>query len=357
MKKVPAQLLPLVARKRMRSHIVALVALAALPLKAEPCWRQVATMGTLFSVKVWAAANQDPCILAEKALVAVEESEKRLSTWRHDSELAACNRAPAGEEVPLSPSLCQELTQALRWAEATLGAFDPTVGPLVRAYDLRGVGRWPSQQQLEAARQAVGYKKLRLENCKLVQTASHLLLEEGGFGKGAALDAALEALEGQAQKAELNLGGQVSFWGQGTFAVDLSHPDRREEVVATWVVPPGSVATSGNSERSRMVAGKRLGHILDPRSGYPARDFGSVAVWAPNGLAADALSTALYVLGPEEGARLLERLPEVAAVFLVREGENLRLFPVSPTGKLIPKAPNLRVNYKPRSVKGQKEEP
>lgn len=353
----PPPLAARLTRKRMRSHIIALVAFAALPLGAEPCWRQVAVMGTFFSVKVWAASSQDPCLLAEKAVVAVEESEKRLSTWRQDTELAAINRTQPGQTVRLSDTLCRELTEALRWAEATSGAFDPTVGALVRAYDLRGAGRWPRWQELQAARRSVGYKNLRLENCQLVKTAPQVLLEEGGFGKGAALDAALQALEGQAQAAELNLGGQVSFFGTPELAVELAHPDRRGEVVATWTVPPGSVATSGNSERGREVFGKRLGHILDPVSGKPARDFGSVAVWAPNGLAADCLSTALYVLGPEEGLRFLARLPGVAAVFLVREGQNLRLLATPSGGKLVPRAANVRVHYDTRPQEGQKDEP
>lgn len=344
-------------RKRMRSHIVFLLALAAQPLQAEPCWRQVAAMGTVFSVKVWAAASQDPCLLAEKAIAAVEASEKRLSTWRDDTELAAINSTLPRQVVPLSGALCQELAEALRWAEATGGAFDPTVGALVRAYDLRGSGRWPGQRELEMARHAVGYRKLRLENCQLLKSSPGVLLEEGAFGKGAALDAAWQALKGQAPKAELNLGGQVSFWGPEPLAVDLVHPDRRGDVVATWIVPPGSVATSGNSERSRMVGGRRLGHILDPRSGKPARDFGSVAVWAPRGLTADCLSTALYVLGPEAGLRLLARLPGVAAVFLVREGEHLRLLASSPRGTLIPRARNVRVDNASWPANGQKEEP
>lgn len=346
-----------IKRMKLRSHILALAAATALPLNAEPCWRQVAVMGTVLSVRVWPASQQDPCLLAEKAVQAVEETEKRLSTWRQDTELAAINRAQPGTTVPLSGALCRELSEALRWAEATSGAFDPTVGVLVRAYDLRGAGRWPGVAELAAARQAVGYKNLHLESCQLVKTAPLLLLEEGAFGKGAALDAALEALGGQVHKVELNLGGQVSFWGEEEFAVDLVHPDQRESVVATWIVPSGSVATSGNSERSRWVAGKRLGHILDPRTGQPARDLGSVAVWAPQGLAADCLSTAFYVLGPEESLRLLGRLPGVAAVFLVRENDTLRLLTTPQTGKLVPRARNVRVDYLTRPATGQKEEP
>lgn len=330
--------------------------LLALPLEASTCWRQVVLMGTTLSVRVWANPPEDPCLLAEKAISAVEETERRLSTWRQDSELSALNQAPAGQAVPLSSELCHELSTALGWAQATGGAFDPTVGALIRAYDLRGPGRWPSPQEMEQARRAVGYEKLRLENCQLLKTAPGVVLEEGGFGKGAALDAALAAVGGKVQAVELNLGGQVSVWGKEAPAVDLVHPDHREEVVATWILPPGSVATSGNSERAHSVEGKPLGHLLDPRSGQPARDFGSVVVWAPQGITADCLSTALFVLGPENALRFLANHREVAAVFLVREGKGLRLLTTPHRGRLIPRAKNVHVEEIVWPHQGQKEE-
>ncbi len=314
-------------------------------------------MGTWFSARVWAAPEADPCTAAEKAIRAVGATERRLSTWREDTELAKINAAPTGTPIPVSPPLCQELRQALFWARKSAGAFDPAVGALIRAYDLRGTGRWPSPRELATALEAVGYHKLRLANCQLVKTVPDLLLDEGAFGKGAALDAALAALGDGVKAAELDLGGQVRFFGGQELAVDPVHPDHRQEVVATWLVPPGSVATSGNSERRRNVRGQRLGHILDPRTGKPARDFGSVAVWAPTGLVADCLSTALYVLGPGEGSRFLAGFPEAAAVFLVREGKNLRLLALGPRGTLIPKAPYVDVDSQPWPGKGQKEEP
>ncbi|MFN3412663.1 MAG: FAD:protein FMN transferase [Thermoanaerobaculum sp.] len=313
-------------------------------------------MGTTFSVRVWAHPPEDPCLWAEKAIRAVEETESRLSTWRQDSELSALNRAPTGQAVQLSPELCNELSTALRWAAETGGAFDPTVGALIRAYDLRGPGRWPSQQELEQARKAVGFTKLRLESCLLSKNAPDVVLEEGAFGKGAALDAALAAVRGKVEAVELNLGGQVSFWGKDTLAVDLVHPDHRGEVVATWILPPGSVATSGNAERGRTVDGKPLGHLLDPRSGRPAEDFGSVAVWAADGLTADCLSTALFVLGPEQSLRILANHREVAAVFLVREGRGLRLLTTPHRAKLVPKASRVRVAEIAWPQEGQREE-
>ncbi|MCX7894438.1 MAG: FAD:protein FMN transferase [Thermoanaerobaculum sp.] len=311
----------------MRTLSLFLCLLAANPLAASqvPCHRRVAVMGTFLHVTTWGASWEEACHAAELAIGAVEASERRLSTWRQDSELAQVNRDLAAGEITLSPATCRELALALAWAARTGGAFDPTVGPLVRLYDLRGSGRWPEPGELTATLRQVGHRHLQLSQCRLRTSRPGLQLEEGGFGKGAALDAALAAVAPLGVALRLELGGQVLSFGVPRLSLALAHPDRRQEAVAIWEVPPGSVATSGNSERGLRVGGRPLGHILDPRTGLPAPDFGSVAVWAPDGLTADALSTALFVLGPRAATPLLTQHPEIAAVFLVREGKRLRL--------------------------------
>jgi thiamine biosynthesis lipoprotein len=305
----------------MRLYLRSLIFFFAPFAFAEVVERQVYLMGTSLQVKVQAASKGEAQAAAEAAIRAVETAEERLSTWRQDTELAAVNAS--SQPVVLSPLLCAELQQALYWAKETQGAFDPTVGWLVRAYDLRGRGRWPRQEELAAALEKTGYAKLILQDCRLQKTQG-LLLEEGGFGKGAALDAALAAAKPKAQAVQLNFGGQVAYAGPGPWVVALRHP-REDKVVALWEVPPGSVATSGNGQRGRWLEGRFLSHILDPRSGLPAADFGSVSLWAPSALTADCLSTALFVLGAEAGLRWLASHPPLQAVFLLWRGEHWEL--------------------------------
>jgi len=281
--------------------------------------RQVFLMGTRCQITAQAPSRDAALAATEAALRALEQAEGRLSTWRQDTELARVNAAPLQLPIALSPRLCSELQEALFWSRHTGGAFDPTVGWLVGAYDLRGKGRFPSPAELAAARSRTGYRHLRLSGCTLTKEAP-VVLEEGGFGKGAALAAALEAAAPLATALQLDLGGQLA-WSGGEQLVGLRHPEDPARVVALWRLPAGSVATSGNGERGLWVERTRLSHILDPRTGKPAPDFGTVSVWAPDPLTADCLSTALFVLGPEAGARFLRRVPRVQAVFFCKAGD------------------------------------
>ncbi len=150
-------------------------------------------------------------------------------------------------------------------------------------------------------------------------------VEEGGFGKGAALDAALHAVSSAgATRALLDLGGQVAVvGGQGSpFEVALAHPREREDAIATLRVVAGSVATSGNGQRRREGRGP---HLLDPRTGRPARDFGSLTVWAASALVADALSTGLYVMGPEGALAWATRHPEYGVIVVELAGTRPRV--------------------------------
>ncbi len=302
-------------------------------LAAETAERQLYLMGTQLHLAVTATTREQAEQAAEAAVRELEATERRLSTWREGSELARVNAAPPGRPVELSPRLCAELSRALRWAQRTGGAFDPTVGWLVHLYDLRGAGRWPSPGELDWAHQRTGFAALHLAGCQLTKV-KEVLLEEGGFGKSAGLNRALAATRPWAKAAVLDLGGQVAFFGPEELEVALTHPQNRQHVVAFWRVPAGSVASSGNGERQRVVDGQVLGHLLDPGTARPAANFGSVSVWAPDALDADCLSTALFVLGPHAGMRWLSHWPEVRAVFLVLRGEGLELLATPNVGQL-----------------------
>ena len=135
---------------------------------------------------------------------------------------------------------------------------------------------------------------------------------------------ALEALrrDGVA-RASLDLGGQVAVLGGG-WEIPVADPRRRDRSVVALTIDGGSVSTSGNSEHGFEIAGKRYGHILDPRTGHPAPDFGSLTVWTADPLWADCLSTGLYVLGPERALAWAAEHPGVEVLVLRTDGGRLR---------------------------------
>lgn len=267
---------------------------AASPESLSTVERRLASMGTELTLIVEAPQRADALAASEAAVRALEATEARLSTWRDDTELARLNAAPVGEPVTLSPTLGRELAAAHRCWRETRGAFDPAMAALTTAWGLRTGGRAPGDTELRTALEASGFEHVVLDGGTATRRHSGVGLDEGGFGKGAGLEAALEALGKHrgAGRALLDLGGQVAVFGPGEpWSVDVAHPEDRHRAVATVHLGEGSLATSGTGVKGR--------HLLDPVTGRPAPDFGSVTVWARDPLTADCLATGLYVMGPD----------------------------------------------------------
>lgn len=270
--------------------------------------REAYLMGTRLRVRIGADGREDALSASEAAIRAVERLEARLSTWRPDTELARANRAPVSEAVALSPELGGLLADAFRWSSRTGGAFEPAVGALVDAWDLRGDGRRPAPAELDRALEAVGSRGIRLgdDGATLTRLDSAAWIDAGGFGKGAALRRAGAALrEAGVRGALLDFGGQLLALGSGPgeargWPASVAHPSDRSRPLVELELRNASVATTGASERAVEIDGERMGHVLDPRTGRPVASWGSVSVVADDPAMADALSTALFVMGPDE---------------------------------------------------------
>lgn len=229
---------------------------------------------------------------AEAALSAVRAADALLSTWRLDAELAAVNAAAAGEPIRASAELLEVLAEVAPWVGRTAGAFDPAVGALIDAWDVRGDGRVPAPGELTEALRATGWDGVRLDEAAgtVERARAGLWLDAGSFGKGLALRRAAAELRARGAVGLLNFGGQAMVVG-GPERIAVSHAAERERSVAELVVTDASVSTTSSSERP--------GHVLDPRTGQPVPAWGSVTVVADDALVADILSTALFVMGAD----------------------------------------------------------
>jgi thiamine biosynthesis lipoprotein ApbE len=260
--------------------------------QADSVERRVSTMGTVLHIQVEAADRAEALRASELALGSIESVAARLSTWSEDSELARLNRAPVGELFRPSPELARDLERARELWRETDGALEPGIGALVRAWGLRSGGRVPSEDEIRVALESGGLAALEWVEGGVRRSHPGLLLEEGGFGKGIALDAALASLRASgARSAILDLGGQVCVRSPRVERFELADPRERQLGVLEIEIQNGSFATSGNSEH--------LGHLLDPRTGRPLESAASVTVFASDATRADGLSTALFVMGPD----------------------------------------------------------
>jgi thiamine biosynthesis lipoprotein len=317
--------------------------------------RRLPMMGTILHLTVEADRRESALAASERAVEVLEAAEDRLSTWRSDSELSRLNRAPVDQMVELSVELAEELASARRFWVATGGAFDPGIGALVEAWGLRDGGRLPDPVERSRALAASGMVKLELDGRRAMRRHPALVLEEGGFGKGAALDRALAVLAASGiHRAVVDLGGQVAFLGEGDgVACSIADPRERGRPALLVTVDGGSVATSGNSERGVTVDGIRYGHLLDPRTGEPAPDFGSVTVWAPTATAADCLATGLYVMGPDAALAwaAANRAAELVILEPTARGLRARATP-GLRGRLTPISDALAIDYSTGTARG-----
>ena len=347
-----------------RATPVALVLAAAVLLGArrdyepvlETVERRVGSMGTTLDLVVRMKYRPQALEASEAALTEIGRVETLLTTWKTGGELARVDAAPAGKPVVVSAELVETLSQVFAWIPRTDGAFDPTVLPLVRAWGLRENGRIPTPADLAAARAAVGADQFRVDvrGRTVTRLSAAAGIDEGAWGKGYGLDRAARVLaKAGVRSALLDLGGQVLAVGTDTsekpWRVPVADPRDRNRTVIELGLADVSASTSGDSERSREVAGRRIGHLLDPRTGEPAPDFGSVTVIAPAGLVADVLSTAFFVLGPERGLALSETLRrqgvEQEVLYLIVRGDHLE-------AAASPGVSNLVLSADPRAVVG-----
>jgi thiamine biosynthesis lipoprotein len=306
--------------------------LAPIPVGVPVAWveREAYLMGTTLRVAVAAPERSGGIAAIEEVFAEVRRLEAVLSTWRDDSEIARVNRAETGRALTVSAELVGLLDEAAAWSRATEGAFDPSVGALVDAWDLRGEGRVPSDIERARALRATGAAAFAVNRSsgEVTRRDSLAWLDTGGFGKGAALREAARLLRARGvQSAILNFGGQVLALGAdgrgAAWRVPVAHPARRHEPAVELLIRDRSVSTSSQSERGVSVGGRRLGHILDPRSGRPVAPWGSVTVVAEDAVAADVLSTALLVLGPDAALRWAEGRVDYGVLVLVERGDRI----------------------------------
>ena len=277
-----------------------------------------------FNAGQYAQANE----AALAALDLVDRLEDQLSVFREHSEVSRLNRQAADEPVPVEPRLFALLEQAVTIHAATGGTYDVTAGPLSRVWGfMRRAGTIPDPQELDAARHCVGSQHLALDpnrrTLRFLQAGVEINL--GSIGKGYALDRCAELLAELGVDDYLLHGGNSSVLARGArgglapdagWPIGVRNPLRPSCRVGQLRVKDRALATSGSGTQFFVREGRRFGHILDPRSGWPAEGVLSVTVLAPTAAEADALSTAFYVMGHQAAGDYCQSHPEIACVML-----------------------------------------
>lgn len=283
-------------------------------------------MGTFLHFKVAGPADRaDEARQAiEQAKKAVEAFVETVSSWDPRSDTGRINANAGKEPVRIDPRLMQLLLHARGVSEMSGGAFDITFSPLGRLWLLQAEKPIiPTDHLIDQTRDLVNYRDLIIDP----QAGTALLrrpgmrIDLGAIAKGAAIDVAARSLKDSGfDNALIEAGGDFYAMGAkpaGPWILGIRNPrGRQHEILGKVPLRDRAIATSGDYEKMVVVDGKRHHHILDPRTGRPADTCISVTVVAPDAETADALSTALFVMGPKDGMALCERLSDVEALFV-----------------------------------------
>jgi FAD:protein FMN transferase len=305
---------------------------ATSPARAEPLTRYTYTephMGTRFKLVLYAADEATANRAAKAAFARVAALDATMSDYKPASELMRLCQKAGGDPVPVSDDLFRVLKKAQEVARLSDGAFDVTVGPVVRLWrQARKKRELPDPDTLRRALALVGYQKMKLdEQARTVQLLQPgMLLDLGGIAKGYTADAVLAVLRQHGiTRALIAAGGDIAVgapppdaegWTIGI--APLEDPDSKPK--RFLLLHDAAVSTSGDAEQYVEIGGKRYSHIVNPRTGLGLIGRMSVTVVARHGIDADSLTKVVAVLGPERGLPLIEAT-EGAAAFAVRQTE------------------------------------
>ena len=290
---------------------------------------QEEAMATLFRVTL--PRGPQARATADSVFALFRAVDARMSEWKPSSPLSEVNRMAGKAPVAVPADLRAVVRRGLEVGDLTGGAFDITWAALWGLWDFKAAHpRVPPAEEIRRRAALVDYRKVIVDDARgtVFLPEGGMKIGLGGIAKGYALDRAADLLRRRGVRDFLILGGgQVLAGGRhGSRPWRVGIRDPRggpEDIFATLEVEDVSTSTSGDYERFFIQDGKRYHHILDPRTGWPAQGLRSVTVVSPDATLADALSTAILVLGEERGLALADSLPEVEAV-LVNERGNVR---------------------------------
>lgn len=296
----------------LATALLCLVIISCTPQK-KTYRKSAVIMDTLVTITVVADSEEVAEASIDAAFDEIRRLEELLSFWTEDSEIAAIYHNAGVKPVKVSPETLEVIERSIDIADKTGGAFDPTVGPVMRLWDFREK-KIPASEEIEVRLGLVDYRKIEVdrENSTAFLRQKGMSFDTGGIAKGYAVDKAVEVLKKRGIKSGLvAIAGDIRGFGPKTWRIGIRNPrpEREgEDILAVMGLRDEAISTSGDYERFFDKDGKRYHHLLDPKTGLPAHGAWSVSVVAEEATITDGFSTGVFVLGPEEGIQLLENL-------------------------------------------------
>ena len=301
--------------------------LLLLPLVATADWlrEEAAIMGTAISVELWYADVDQGRALIHKVMDEMHRIDDLMSTYKPDSELSRVNAGAAARPVMVSNELLTLIGRALEFSEITHGAFDITYASAGQYYDYRK-GRKPDSKQLAEVLPAINFHHVRLnpEHSTVQFLKPGVRIDLGGIAKGHAVDSSITMLlTAGVRNALISAGGDTrvigSHWDH-PWKIGIRDPRDGDGIVSMIPLEDAAISTSGDYERFFEEDGVRYHHILNPGTGDSPREVQSTSIIGSNATDTDALSTSVFVMGVDNGLKLVNSLPDIEAIIIDNRG-------------------------------------
>lgn len=283
-------------------------------------------MGTVCIITLYGGESQD---IYDGAFSIIEKEDLLMSLQKGNSELSLINNQAGIEKLFVSDDIYEVVSTAVKYARLTGGAFDPTIAPLVELWGIGDdyTGSVPAASSIISAKEMTDYTKIIMEeDHSIFLEKAGMKIDLGGIAKGYIADKVKDYLHEQGVKRGIiNLGGNIIVMGNKPesqpWKIGVQNPfDSRGNHIGIAEVADKTIVTSGIYERFFYAEGKRYHHILDPKTGYPVEnDLASVTIISDLSIDADALSTSLFILGVEEGLKLIETIENSEALFVTKD--------------------------------------
>jgi len=284
------------------------------------------SMACTYSIVVYGSELEQLRQIVNDALDEVDRIDRLMSHYKKESQLSRVNQQAAYKPVQIDSELFDFLEECLRYSRQSDGAFDITVGPLMKAWGFfRGEGRMPKKSELAAALSNVGYRKVILDKREMTVLfeKAGVELDLGGIAKGYAVDRVVKLLKERGIGRALVSAGGSTIYGLGSppdspgWEIQVQDPVDQRKFVGTISLNNSALSVSGSYEKFFEMNGVRYSHIMDPRTGMPVQGVLSVLVITQTGTAGDALDNVFYVLGIENSGKLLESLADTEVRFFI----------------------------------------
>ncbi|MBF0540004.1 MAG: FAD:protein FMN transferase [Nitrospirae bacterium] len=292
-------------------------------------------MDTIITITVVSPSEKEAETAINNAFSVIERLDKSLSSFSPDSDVSKINHSAGIDFVKVSTDTYQLINAAIKSAQISDGAFDPTIGPLVNLWDIADIikpdahisPKLPALNKIKEKLMFVNYKDIIVDDhdMSIKLRKKGMAIDLGGIAKGYAADKAVAALKASGIKSGIvSCAGDLKVFGNkpdnSNWLVGIRAPrGKLDDLIAVLSLKDLAVSTSGDYERFFIINGIRYHHILDPKTGYPANGFQSVTLVNEQGIITDGLDTAVFVLGPKKGLELVNKMG-LMAYFVYSDG-------------------------------------